>query len=234
MVSKGCSYGQCTYCAEAMGGKQRVVGDFSPLARLIEAHPGAAIYFQDSIFPSSRDARLGLLPILRESGRPWGCQVYLPTLSRGFVRLLAEHGCTYVYTGVESGSEVIRSAVGKSGLRDSVLKERLGGIGESGMLVGVSLMFGCFDSSGQLLETQASVASTVEFTQQVVREGVDVAGFYPNVLTVLPGTPLARGLAAGGQKLDFYRMPRVSQSRISKTVPLVSTSRVCRCQPMRG
>jgi hypothetical protein len=37
---------------------------------------------------------------------------------------------------------------------------------------------------------------------------VPVAGFYPNIMTVLPGTALARGLASHGMPLDFYRMPR--------------------------
>lgn len=208
MVSRGCSYGQCTFCAEASGGRQRLVSDFAPLAGLIEAFPEHALYFQDSIFPAGQMVREELLPLLQASGREWGCQVYLPSLSQRFITLLAEHGCTYVYTGVESSSEELRTAVGKRGLRDSVLHQRLGWIRDSGMRVGISLMFGAMDSSGELLETRSTVAGTLEFARRVVESGVEVTGFYPNVLTVLPGTSLARSLAQAGRSLDFYVPPR--------------------------
>jgi len=210
-VSYGCSYGQCTFCAESLVGGQTIVKDFSPLKSMIEASPGAALYFQDSIFPATREARKELLPILRESGLPWGCQVYLPTLSRTFIKLLADSGCTYVYTGIESGSEELRSALGKSGLNSSLVRQRLLWVAETGMRVGLSLMFGGISNRGELLETEHSVMATVDFTQQVLRDGVNVAGFYPNVLTVLPGTALSAGLQSTGNVIDFYRTPRVPE-----------------------
>ncbi len=210
-VSHGCSYGQCTFCAESLVGGQTIVKDFSLLKSMIEAAPGAALYFQDSIFPATREAREELLPILRESGRPWGCQVYLPTLSRTFIRLLADSGCTYVYTGVESGSEELRSALGKPGLNSSLIRQRLLWVAETGMRVGLSLMFGGMSDRGELLETEHSVMATIMFTQQVLNDGVDVAGFYPNVLTVLPGTALSVGLQSTCNVIDFYRAPRVPQ-----------------------
>lgn len=211
MLSRGCSYGQCTFCAEAHGAGQQVAEDFASLVHLLDAHPRAAIYFQDSIFPATRTVRERLLPLLRDTGRPWGCQVYLPTLSRGFARLLAQHGCTYVYTGVESGSEVLRAAVGKRGLRDSLVRERLLWLAEENLRVGLSLMFGILDASGALVETEQSVESTVAFSHQCLADGVIVEGFYPNVMTVLPATAVAAGFARAGVELDFYRMPRVHE-----------------------
>ncbi len=208
-VSHGCSYGQCTFCAESLVGGQSIVRDFSLLKNLIDMAPGAALYFQDSIFPATLEARKHLLPLLRESGRPWGCQVYLPTLSRAFIRMLADSGCTYVYTGVESGSEELRFALGKPGLNSSLIQQRLNWIADTGMRVGLSLMFGGMSDQGELLETEHSVMATVEFTQRVLADGVKVAGFYPNVLTVLPGTSLSVGLQATGNAIDFYRTPRV-------------------------
>ena len=211
MVSRGCSYGRCTFCAEADGLGQRVASDLDPLFHLIEAHPEAALYFQDSIFPSTRFAREQLLPFLKESQRSWGCQVYLPTLSREFARLLVENGCTYIYTGVESGSEELRVATGKRGLCDSLVRERLKWIGTSGASVGLSLMFGILDAHANLLESEHSVEATIAFAHQCLADGLLVEGFYPNVMTVLPGTPVALGLAKAGVKLDFYSMPRVPE-----------------------
>lgn len=211
MVSRGCPYGQCTFCAEGSSGGQRTTDAFHHLVPLLDAHPGSALYFQDSIFPSTRAVRERLLPLLGSSGRPWGCQVYLPTLSRSFTELLAAYGCTYVYTGLESGSEVLRSAVGKPGLGASLASERLRWISDQGMGLGLSLMFGVIDSAGALLETEQTVGETVRFVEGLVGGGLEIAGIYPNVLTVLPGTRLARALAVSGAALDFYRVPRTTE-----------------------
>jgi hypothetical protein len=40
---------------------------------------------------------------------------------------------------------------------------------------------------------------------------VAVAGFYPNVETVLPGTQLARSLNASGLELDWYHPQRTPE-----------------------
>jgi radical SAM superfamily enzyme YgiQ (UPF0313 family) len=211
MVSRGCSYGRCTFCAEAAGGKQRVAAEFSALQSILDSHLGAALYFQDSIFPASRRVREILLPMLRDSGRPWGCQVYLPSLSEHFVRLIAEHGCAYAYTGIESGDEEIRASVGKPTLRDGLVYTKLALLADAGIALGISLMFGSLGRDGELVETEGTVEQTEALADRVIADGMGVAGFYPNVLTVLPGTAIARGLARAGLDLDFYSMPRVPE-----------------------
>jgi hypothetical protein len=211
MVSRGCPYGRCTFCGEAGYGGQRVAQDLASLDHVLQAFPGAAIYFQDSIFPSSSAVRTALLPLLRDAGRPWGCQVFLPTLSRAFASLIAEHGCRYVYTGLESGSPALRACVGKSAFHDEVIFERLAWLSDAGVELGISLMFGVIDERGCLQETEATVEQTVELACKIVARGIQVVGFYPNVMTVLPGTRVDRGLRAAGHVLDFYRMPHVME-----------------------
>ena len=210
MISRGCSYGKCTFCAEAGGGRQSVVGDFSRIQALIDGHPGAALYFQDSIFPSSKFVREKLLPMLRDSGRPWGCQIYLPTLSSRFANDLAQSGCNYLYTGIESGSEELRAAVGKGGLRSSVLERKAQVIGATGMRLGISVMLGVLDRKGWLLESPESLKETLVAVRRVQESVPEVAGVYPNVLTVLPGTALA-GILRGHE--SFYRMPLSGEFR---------------------
>jgi radical SAM superfamily enzyme YgiQ (UPF0313 family) len=209
MVSRGCAYGRCSFCAEAAAGGQLVASEFSHLEALLASRPRAALYFQDSIFPASRRVREQLLPMLRDSGRPWGCQLYLPALSADFVDLLAKSGCVYAYTGIESGSEAIRAVIGKAPLRDGVVYGKLSALASARMRLGISLIFGSMDSDGRLVETERTIEQTEALAERLVGDGMDVAGFYPNVLTVLPGTALARGLAHAGAKLDFFRMPRV-------------------------
>ena len=209
MVSRGCSYGKCTFCAEAsLSGRPTVWPHFEWVRELIEQHPGAALYFQDSIFPQTKQVREELLPLLKEMQVEWGCQVYLRGLSKSFLEQLASHGCSYLYTGIETSSSGLLDAVGKVGMGAEFALERLGWIRDQGIRAGVSLMFGVFSVDGVLLENHDTVNRTVDLTDSITRSGVDVAGFYPNVLTVLPGTGLERGLHASGIELDFYSIPR--------------------------
>lgn len=209
MASLGCPYGKCTFCAEA-GGGVRVAEDLAWIEELAERAPGAALYFQDSIFPSSPKSRSVLLPLLRRLGRPWGCQVYLPMTTEALLHDLADNGCVYVYAGVESGSMEVNVSVGKTKQARAVVLERMRWMGAAGMRAGVSLMFGAMSLTGEVLETTDTVAETLELCRDI-ESLVTVAGFYPNVCTVLPGTQLHRGLAASGVPLDFYRMPRVRE-----------------------
>jgi hypothetical protein len=208
MVSRGCSYGRCTFCAEGSDQGAEVASDFSWIADLAASQPEAALYFQDSIFPSGRRISQELLPLLRELGRPWGCQVFFPVTTRKVLHELRAAGCTYLYTGLESGASTILGAVGKSKLTRDLVIERLGWAKEEGFDVGLSLMFGAIARNGQLLETESTLGSTIGLVDEIVRSGTNVVGVYPNILTVLPGTDLARGLASNGTVLDFYAMPR--------------------------
>lgn len=211
-ISRGCSYGQCTFCSEGGPGvKAQVTSDFEWIADLSARHPGVPLYFQDSIFPATRRVRQELLPKLRGLGVEWGCQVYLPTLSERLVAELAENGCTYLYTGIESGSDEILRAIGKPGLTRALILGRLGWFARHGVRVGLSLMFGAMADDGQLLENEETVSETVALVRELHERGVPIAGIYPNVQTVLPGTALDHGLAARGYHLDFLSMPRASE-----------------------
>jgi radical SAM superfamily enzyme YgiQ (UPF0313 family) len=170
--------------------------------------PGAAVYFQDSIFPKNERIERELLPLLKELGVEWGAQVYLRALSRPWLETLRAHGCTYLYTGLESASQEILAAIGKKNMNRNVALERLTWMRDLGFRVGISLMFGAISLDGRLLETEATVAETLQLAADIRALDVDVTGFYPNILTVLAGTELERSLRARGIRLDFYRMPR--------------------------
>lgn len=209
LISRGCSYGKCTFCAEPNQAGARVVReDFEWLRELVAMRPGAAVYFQDSIFPKGESVERKLLPLLKELGVEWGAQVYLRALSRPWLATLRDHGCTYLYTGLESASEEILAAIGKVNMNRDVALERLAWMRDLGFRVGISLMFGAISLDGRLLETEATVAETLQLAANIRALGVDVTGFYPNIMTVLAGTELERSLRARGIRLDFYRMPR--------------------------
>jgi hypothetical protein len=208
-ISRGCSYGQCAFCSEGGPGvKSQVCAHFEWIVDLSARHPGVPLYFQDSIFPATRRVRQELLPKLRGLGVEWGCQVYLPTLSERLVAELAENGCTYLYTGIESGSDDILRGIGKTGLTHALILERLGWFARHDMRAGLSLMFGAMADDGRLLETENTIAETLSLVHELRDRGVPIAGIYPNVETVLPGTALDHGLASCGRPLNFYSMPR--------------------------
>lgn len=209
MISRGCPYGKCTFCAESIRGDGFLVhDDFDWIPPVLERWPEAALYFQDSIFPMTKSVRGRLLPILKELAVPWGAQAYLRTLTHRTLDELADHGCSYVYTGVESASSTILAGLGKSGLGADLVLEKASWFRDAGIRLGISLMFGSMAVSGELLETPETVQRTVDLAEQIRATGAPVAGFYPNVQTVLPGTALARGLARAGVDLDFYRVPK--------------------------
>ena len=209
MVSRGCSYGKCTFCAEAnRDGAVIRTKDYDWVRQLASGHPNAALYFQDSIFPAGNGSSAQLLPLLRDLGCEWGCQVYLPTLTQKRVAELAAHGCTYLYTGVESGAQHVVAGIHKPDLTHELVLERMRWAAAQGLKVGISLMFGSMAVTGEILETAASLQQTRGLAENIAALGITIAGFYPNVQTVLPGTALARGLANAGHALDFYRMPR--------------------------
>lgn len=209
LVSRGCSYGKCTFCAEGnREGARLVHQNFDWLAGLIAMHPGAAVYFQDSIFPKSEAVDRQLLPMLRSAGVEWGAQVYLRALTRPWLEQLRRHGCNYLYTGLESGSADILGSIGKVNMNREVALQRLRWMRDLGFRVGISLMFGAISLDGVLIETEATVAETLALVDEIRELGLQVTGFYPNVLTVLSGTELERSLRARGIRLDFYRMPR--------------------------
>lgn len=211
LISRGCPYGKCTFCAEPNQEGSRVVReDFEWLRELAALRPGAAIYFQDSIFPRGEVIERKLLPLLRDLGVEWGAQVYLRALSRPWLETLRAHGCSYLYTGLESASQEILAAIGKVNMNRDVAIERLTWMRDLGFRVGISLMFGSISLDGRLLETESTVAETLRLAADIRALGVHVTGFYPNIMTVLAGTELERSLRARGIKLDFYHMPRAA------------------------
>lgn len=212
MATRGCPYGRCTFCGEAQrGSTTSELGDLGWLRELVALHPQAAVYFQDSIFPMGREARTSLLPLLSELSVEWGCQVYLPMLSREYLELLVRSGCRYIYTGLESGSTTVTRGVGKYALDAKMAIERLGWTVPLGTRVGVSLMLGALSLKGELLETRETLQETTDLVEELLERRVLAQGFYPNVQTVLPGTPLAHGLASSGHQLSFYRIPRTPE-----------------------
>jgi hypothetical protein len=136
------------------------------------------------------------------------CQLYLPAASTKWIQMLAEHGCVYVYAGIESASEDVQAAIGKPKQDAALILERAKAIDRAGMQAGFSLMFGCMSASGVLLETEATLSATLELTEEMKRGTTTAPRFYPNIQTILPGTALAQSLEAASIHLDFYRQPR--------------------------
>jgi hypothetical protein len=74
--------------------------------------------------------------------------------------------------------------------------------------VGLSVMFGAMDEEGRAIETESSITTTTKLCHRIKDADVEIAGLYPNVETVLPGTRLARTLKGHGVELEWYDPPQ--------------------------
>ncbi len=90
MLTRGCPYGQCTFCAEP-NNRYQSDSSYDWISDVIEANPGAALYFQDSVMPNTREIRERLLPLLAEARVEWGCQLFLPMSSTGYIEAPFQH-----------------------------------------------------------------------------------------------------------------------------------------------
>ena len=73
-------------------------------------------------------------------------------------------------------------------------------------------------------ERVTRVAETLQLAADIRALGIEVTGFYPNIMTVLAGTELERSLRARGIRIDFYRMPHAAVFEGSRMGEWGSTS----------
>ncbi|MFI9643406.1 B12-binding domain-containing radical SAM protein [Micromonospora sp. NPDC051925] len=139
----------------------------------------------------------------------WGGQLTVDVLlqDRGSGRTLRTlermrlAGCSYIYIGIESMSDVVMSRVRKNLLvRDSrpwalKVREALALLKTAGIPVGTSVLFG-LDG-----ETPDTVTETIEGIGQLIDESF-IAIASPNILTYHPGTAIAR--QHGQTDLDYH------------------------------
>lgn len=189
-ASRGCPYG-CVFCAHPVmyGRKVRSRSARNVLAELAycqERLDVDTIYFTDSNFTLDPSRVRELCEGMLSSGirLAWVCQTR-PDLLAGpqdamleMLSLMGKAGCVEIHLGIESGSEGVRSAMGKAhpleDVRAAVRSIRKAGIRARGLFV-----LGCPG------ETPETIRETISFARSL---DLDAANF--ELVTPHPGTAL--------------------------------------------
>jgi hypothetical protein len=157
-TSRGCAWGRCRYCPEALSGEI-----FSPLPAdqvpvLLDDSRRSAeaelIHIADSAIP---EPTLDVLSRQRWNARWYGFSRFSPRLARAdFCRDLQRSGCEMIQLGLESGSETMLQRLRK-GIRLDQASRALRELADAGIAVYLYVMFGIPS------ETRSDAMKTLEF-----------------------------------------------------------------------
>jgi radical SAM superfamily enzyme YgiQ (UPF0313 family) len=186
VCARGCPYA-CTYCDVVSMWKRRNVARSceNVLAEIEQLHTRSGIRhvaFVDDLFTVDRGRVLGLCEALRAAGRPvsWGCTTRIDRVDERLLEAMADAGCTYIFYGVESGSEKILARVNKVIPFEQTVRMVKASV-RLGMYVHTPLMWGF------PFEDMRDFHETLAFGQYLTHQGAHV--FY-TLATPLPATVL--------------------------------------------
>jgi radical SAM superfamily enzyme YgiQ (UPF0313 family) len=192
IATRGC-HNRCGFCylstqglkmPHAVRDIEQIVGEFKS---------GGQPYgvFTDNNLGSDRDYLRALCQALRPLNKIWSAAVSLDiTDDRAVLREMALAGCTGVFVGLETLSELNLAQANKRTPSPSDYARRIGILHDYGIQVNGSFVVG-FDDDRK--ETFASLAQWIEDNR------LECATFH--ILTPYPGTPLFRKLEAEGRLL---------------------------------
>jgi len=204
--SRGCPH-LCDFCYLS-GFERRVVWRYRPVARILEeidhlagmVPQGAAtrLYFLDANVGGQEERLQDLLTGLIASRRKFPFWTGTTVgVSDKTLALLAEAGCSFLYTGLETGSVRQLAAIPKLG-KLSRVERFIEAAADHGLSVSFNLML------LQPGETRADLAETLTLCRRLALRGRRGLGrrmgvsFYPHLFRPVPGTPLLARLVKDG------------------------------------
>jgi len=184
MTSRGCAY-WCKYCsAVRMGGRKyrvrspkNVVDEIEHLNKKFGAK---RFTFYDDAFTvdQSRAKEICEQIIYRKMKIKWNCETRVDSVTKELLLKMKESGCTDVWFGVESGSQLIINAMDKGFKIEKTIKA-FKWAKEAGLMTVSDTILG-FPG-----ETRETAWETIKFVEKL--EPDDVAYY---IATPYPGTPL--------------------------------------------
>ena len=200
MLSRGCIY-SCRFCSSRQKGIRYLspAVALSDMERLLAESGAGGLFILDDIFTTQTHISKYLMGLLG-LGVPWGCLGRAQDLmDKRLVDSLVGAGCRFVHVGVESGSQRMLDAMGKSvQLRE--IRRALENLARAQVMkTKISLIVG-FPG-----ETWETVEETVCFLEGVSWDVVVVNMFVP-----FPGTPVYEdpgrfGIKWLSEKWEDYR-----------------------------
>ena len=207
-TSRGCPF-RCAFCeTEALWGRKVRWVPFETVRRELAEIVDlgfTAMHFYDDILPLNRPRTSRILDILRgyhESvGLVWRCHLRTDIIARHgglpYLREMRDAGLREVLVGVESGSDTIKANVRK-GTTIAQDTQALRWCKELGIRFKASVILGLPG------ETRETLEATRQWILAERPPRVELCAYVP-----LPGTPIARAVAAGDSDFDIYWDPAV-------------------------
>ena len=172
MISRGCVF-NCAYCSsqaykELYSGKGNYVR-LRPIPNVIEEleiiktqYKPTSIFFHDDVFIFKKDYCLNLLEVYKKKiGIPFACLIRADLMTEDLAMALKDSGCYFVYFGIESGNEGLRSRVLQRNIRDSQILDC------ARILHKHRLIFSTFNMVGLPEESLADTWSTVDLNIKI-------------------------------------------------------------------
>lgn len=230
ITSRGCPV-RCTFCSTSsfwgqkvrMHTVKRVVDD---MEALVERYNVRRIFFHDDTF------NLGIprvkelcAEIMRRGIRvEWGCSCRVSPVSEEMISVMVDAGCRHICWGIESGSEVMLSKIGKKISLDQIRNAY-----ELSSRFSQVMSTGAFTMVGNPGETEETIKDTVAFLNTVpITDRPSTSKLY-----ILPGTLLYERLREAGdirdedwcrhESVPFYTMEN-SFRTLARWASMVSAS----------
>lgn len=201
VTSRGCPF-HCSFCAsEVLWGRRpryRSVERVSEEIKALWEHYGVQrIIFNDDTFSVPLPRAKHLLSLLLEDGMriEMGCTTHFEGIDDEFLQLHQQLGGSFIYFGLESGSERLRDTMNKGTPDNQAIVDICQLVKEYGIKLGMYVIF------GYPTETEADVKQTAALLERIRPDEVTA-----NIAHVHPGTHLfdiavAQGRYNGGEWL---------------------------------
>jgi anaerobic magnesium-protoporphyrin IX monomethyl ester cyclase len=195
-TARGCPY-RCNWCAKPTWGRSYQVASPNRVVRQVEAlrrsaHAPDSLWFTDDIFA----VKPAWLRAFREGvghhPLPFRCNTRADLVREGsYVEDLAAAGCTEVWMGAESGSDVVLAAMDKDQTRADLDQA-------TARLRGAGIRVGFFLQLGYPGEGYREATATLEMIRRLRPDEIGVSVSYP-----LPGTPFHDAVAPSMERANW-------------------------------
>lgn len=203
LTSRGCSYGQCLFCARTgllyeRYRRRSIENVIKELEIMFERFSVEDVMFVDDNFAQDELWVIDFCDrlIRKRINLKWRCNARVDTITEAMVRKMADAGCYMIMYGLESGSQFILDSI-KKGITIAEIKKAVNITNKAGIKTMGYFMFGLPD------ETPELGSQTIDFAKEL---DLYMAQFVP--ARIIYGTKLYDLCKSKGRALydynDFY------------------------------
>ncbi len=181
LTSRGCPY-NCSYCSKDVTGHkvrnfslQRVIAE---IKHVVKEYGAEELSIWDETFTLQRDRVIEFCKSLKKENLnvTWACSSRVDRVDEDLLKIMKEHGCTFIAYGIESGNEEILEKIGKRITKDTIRKA-IKATKRAGIPIRGYFMVGLWG------DTKETIMDTIKFAKEL---DPDIATF--TMMVPLPNT----------------------------------------------